>query len=57
LTLPVDLDRAMARHEEMPHPDKDRLKDVDDAEAKDLLVFLDDFMRYIYDAGPPRGPR
>lgn len=31
------------------HPDKDGLKDVRDVEASDLLTFLDDFMRYVYE--------
>jgi hypothetical protein len=31
------------------HPDKDGLHDVDDAEAKRMLMFLGDFIRYVYE--------
>jgi hypothetical protein len=31
------------------HPDKDGLKDVDQVEAKKVLVFLDDFIRFVYE--------
>jgi hypothetical protein len=31
------------------HPDKDGLNDVDEPEAKALLEFLDDFIRFTYE--------
>jgi hypothetical protein len=42
------------------HPGKDGLNDVTERDAEDLLTFLDDFMRYVYEipgrlAGLPGG--
>jgi hypothetical protein len=42
------------------HPGKDGLNDVSERDAEDLLTFLDDFMRYVYEipgrlAGLPGG--
>ena len=31
------------------HPDKDGLQDVDEGRAREVLAFLDDFIRYVYE--------
>lgn len=31
------------------HPDKDGLQDIDEARAREVLDFLDDFIRYVYE--------